>query len=108
MISAAVYRLMGAPGTASALYTEVLKVERRPEVFLNRGLSRIDARDEKGGFEDLLAAAEYDSEIVVQGVLNLDLRQRVLKELEKRRSPRKANSGKQVRSFVRRAMELTA
>lgn len=62
MIAAANYRLIGQPEQAAREYTKALEYDRRPELYLELGLTYLDLHRPDEAMAPLERAARFDSE----------------------------------------------
>jgi tetratricopeptide (TPR) repeat protein len=52
-------RILGRPDHAIEMYTEALKIERRPELFFNRGVMRLQVGQRALAIEDFMQACAF-------------------------------------------------
>jgi len=57
---AACYRILGQHQKAIAAYNSALRVDRRPELYLNLGQAQIEAGDKREGLQNLITACLYN------------------------------------------------
>ena len=83
MLEAENLRVLGRHIEAVAAYRRALRFERRPEIYLQLGLTQVEAGQEKEAFIHLLKAVSFDSRLL-SAVPFLEIRSRLEKELTKK------------------------
>lgn len=99
MLAAANYRLLGQNDTAVQFYEHALRLDRRPEILMNLGVTELAAGDRAAARRHLLQASLFNVYMVAQ-IEDGVMRQEVVKELIALR-PENAD-------FIRYADSLTA
>lgn len=67
--------ILGRPGDAIAVYSQALRIDQRPEIYVNRGLAKLQMGSIDAAVKDLAVAARFDPFVLYQ--LEGDLHTRV-------------------------------